>query len=312
MNEISNTRNSSLNNNQSPSIFNTFTPSITPSLSPSNEPSIIDNINQTVSDTTNSISNAITDTTNTISNTITDTTNTISNTITPTNVSAINSSPITPDINTSPMPETIKSFGDNITDATKSVINYTKDTINSLNPFKKEEPSFIQSIGNTFSPKTTPPISVSPEPVSPPVDIVYRIFRIVLMIILIVILALNAFLFLNERTDIFTKYLGIPILTTTSTVKGTVNTANKGGKMVLDVIKDSINDLFSLPEMAIKQFINNSKSNNNVESSNNQKKYCYIGKENNKRVCVEMDNNDSCESNKIFPTMDVCINPNLK
>ena len=309
MNEISNTRNSSLNNNQSPSIFNTFTPSIAPSVTPSitpsitnnNQPLIIDNINQTVSNATNSISNAINDTTNTITSAISPNQNN----------NPMNSISFTPDTNTT-IPETIKSIGNAIVDTTNSAINYTKDTIDSLNPFKKEEPTFLESIGNTFAPKTTPPISVSPEPVTPPVDIVYKIFRIVLMIILVGILALNAVLFLNERTDIFTKYLGIPILTTTSTVKGTVNTANKGGKLVLDIIKDSINDLFSLPELAIKQFINSSETKNKVESSNNNKKYCYIGKENNKRVCVEMNDSDTCESNKIFPTMDVCINPNLK
>ena len=213
----------------------------------------------------------------------------------------------------------IQSINNTVSDATNSIIDTTnsmvdtaKDAINSVNPFKQEEPTFLDSISNTISPQNNTFTSPTPEPVSPPVDIVYRIFRIILMVILICILGLNALLFLNERTDIFTKYLGMPILTTTSTVKGTVNTANKGGKLVLDIIKDSINDLFTLPELAIKQFINSSKSNQNVQSSNTQKKFCYVGKDNNKRVCVEMDNDDQCESNKIFPSMDVCINPNLK
>tara|TARA_B100000795_G_C22806835_1_gene445633 strand:- start:10036 stop:10947 length:912 start_codon:yes stop_codon:yes gene_type:complete len=40
--------------------------------------------------------------------------------------------------------------------------------------------------------------------------------------------------------------------------------------------------------------------------------YCYVGNDRNVRTCVKVGMGDTCVSGKVFPTMDVCINPNLK
>ena len=40
--------------------------------------------------------------------------------------------------------------------------------------------------------------------------------------------------------------------------------------------------------------------------------YCYIGTDRTFRSCVKVDPGDVCMSNKIFPTKDICINPNLR
>ncbi len=40
--------------------------------------------------------------------------------------------------------------------------------------------------------------------------------------------------------------------------------------------------------------------------------YCYIGTDRTFRSCVKVDAGDTCMSNKIFPTKDICINPNLR
>ena len=39
--------------------------------------------------------------------------------------------------------------------------------------------------------------------------------------------------------------------------------------------------------------------------------FCYIGYDNNKRVCTNVYEGDICMSGQVFPTMNVCINPNL-
>ena len=44
----------------------------------------------------------------------------------------------------------------------------------------------------------------------------------------------------------------------------------------------------------------------------NNSSYCYIGSENGNRRCVEASKDDICESDKVFPTMDLCINPYLR
>ena len=40
--------------------------------------------------------------------------------------------------------------------------------------------------------------------------------------------------------------------------------------------------------------------------------WCYIGEDNGDRSCISVNANDTCMSGDIFPTRDVCINPNLR
>jgi hypothetical protein len=49
-----------------------------------------------------------------------------------------------------------------------------------------------------------------------------------------------------------------------------------------------------------------------VHSDSQQQGYCYIGKINNSRYCAKVSSRNSCMSGDIFPTMAVCVNPNLR
>ena len=40
--------------------------------------------------------------------------------------------------------------------------------------------------------------------------------------------------------------------------------------------------------------------------------YCYVGSDRNVRTCVKINAGDQCMSGKVFPTENLCINPNLK
>jgi len=40
--------------------------------------------------------------------------------------------------------------------------------------------------------------------------------------------------------------------------------------------------------------------------------YCYIGEDRGFRSCIEVGKGDVCMSGDIFPTQDICINPNLR
>tara|TARA_A100001011_G_scaffold300014_2_gene313219 strand:+ start:2919 stop:3533 length:615 start_codon:yes stop_codon:yes gene_type:complete len=40
--------------------------------------------------------------------------------------------------------------------------------------------------------------------------------------------------------------------------------------------------------------------------------YCFIGSDNGKRHCVSVKTGDKCMSGEIFPSMDICIHPNLR
>ena len=40
--------------------------------------------------------------------------------------------------------------------------------------------------------------------------------------------------------------------------------------------------------------------------------FCYIGEDRGVRSCMAVGHNDKCVSKQIYPTMDVCVNPNLR
>jgi hypothetical protein len=40
--------------------------------------------------------------------------------------------------------------------------------------------------------------------------------------------------------------------------------------------------------------------------------FCYIGYDKNQRECTNVYDGDICMSGQVFPTMDVCLNPNLR
>ena len=40
--------------------------------------------------------------------------------------------------------------------------------------------------------------------------------------------------------------------------------------------------------------------------------FCYIGEDRGNRSCIEVGENDQCMSGDIFPSRDICVNPNLR
>jgi len=65
---------------------------------------------------------------------------------------------------------------------------------------------------------------------------------------------------------------------------------------------------------SVKKFIVQKEKNEPqpVHSDSQQQGYCYIGKINNSRYCAKVSSRNSCMSGDIFPTMAVCVNPNLR
>ena len=51
-------------------------------------------------------------------------------------------------------------------------------------------------------------------------------------------------------------------------------------------------------------------SNYRKDQISNYNGFCYIGFDNNKRVCTNIYEGDICMSGQVFPTMNVCVNPN--
>lgn len=60
------------------------------------------------------------------------------------------------------------------------------------------------------------------------------------------------------------------------------------------------------------QDIEPNNATSSVQSSLNKQGWCYIGEEQGNRSCSYVGVNDKCMSGDIFPTHDICVNPNLR
>lgn len=160
------------------------------------------------------------------------------------------------------------------------------------------------------------------------------IMKILLVVAIIAFLGYNIYLYYHEGTDILGKYLGIGVEKTADATEAVVDTAAKGTEKVVDTVKqgsdlvtggvkktgESIREVSESPlEKAVERQKRQQKKEVNEDLSSessiqNPKKpgYCYIGTDRTFRSCVKMDEGDVCLSGKIFPTRDICINPNLR
>ena len=72
----------------------------------------------------------------------------------------------------------------------------------------------------------------------------------------------------------------------------------------------------ALNTAVIKQNSNNEyeadDTNSNIQKGVSKSGYCYIGEDKGYRSCVYVKESDTCMSGDIFPTNDICVNPNLR
>jgi hypothetical protein len=53
-------------------------------------------------------------------------------------------------------------------------------------------------------------------------------------------------------------------------------------------------------------------STSSIQKPQTKGGYCYIGEERGHRSCMRVNEDDKCMSGEIFPTREICINPNLR
>jgi hypothetical protein len=53
-------------------------------------------------------------------------------------------------------------------------------------------------------------------------------------------------------------------------------------------------------------------SSSSIQNGGSKSGWCFIGEDRGFRTCVEVGVNDSCMSGNIFPSQEICINPNLR
>jgi hypothetical protein len=85
-----------------------------------------------------------------------------------------------------------------------------------------------------------------------------------------------------------------------------LSTKKKRGKSDMKAIDNSIRNLQSEP------MPDDAGSKTQLSKARGKAGYCYIGEDRGFRSCIQVGEADMCMSGDIFPTHDVCINPNLR
>jgi hypothetical protein len=173
-----------------------------------------------------------------------------------------------------------------------------------------------------------------------------KIFRYGLIILILAFLGFNLFDYLGIVTQFFAntfgpiigaiaKFFGIAVGETTKTVTSvaasgiktgvdiTAGTIEKGADVLEKTLSGgySKNNIDTSLDVALnkerKKPSNEpmpDESGSSTQANKTAKKsgFCYIGEDRGFRSCVKVNEGDECMSGDIFPTRDICINPNLR
>ena len=157
------------------------------------------------------------------------------------------------------------------------------------------------------------------------------IFRYVLIFLILAFLGFNVFTYLGKSTDFITN-LFRPLLTflgygVTTAAKQTIDTTAQGTKEIvnvtagtatgaINVLENSLvkknNDKDAIPTQVRTPLPDDAGSRTQASKAKSKAGYCYIGEDRGFRSCIGVGEGDSCMSGDIFPTMEQCINPNLR
>ena len=161
----------------------------------------------------------------------------------------------------------------------------------------------------------------------------FFIVKITIIVILLTIIGVNVFKYLARTTDfvgnISMKLFGTTFKEAGDVIKTTTQMSALGVGHAVDITGGAIKSAAdvtsgvitsSLDELESALDLRASKANKIPESDNEESSiqgrqksgYCYIGSERDYRTCMYVGRNDVCKSGEIYPTMDICVNPNLR
>ena len=139
--------------------------------------------------------------------------------------------------------------------------------------------------------------------------------KMLLLLLFISLLGLNLYYYLTEGVTLITKFFGDGLENTEENVEMGAETVEKALEEKKDQDEYDPSELEkTLNEPRGKNEPTPSPDLSNEADIQLAKKagYCYVGTLNKKRTCIEIDEDDKCMSGDIFPTRDICMNPNLR
>ncbi len=197
------------------------------------------------------------------------------------------------------------------------------------------------SLRPTATPSVKPPLVSNDSEWS-----TWNIITIVLIVVVLALLGLNIFSYLAKGTDVIGDFLARFSSHVPETAAKVIDTSVVGTQVAADVAAGTVKDagdvlsrelnlkrrdLWESRDQGVKKSIENrdmpginkfpehepdQSYKESTEDNNIQEKhkpgYCYIGTDRGYRSCIKVNSTDQCESKKIFPSMDICINPSLR
>ena len=173
------------------------------------------------------------------------------------------------------------------------------------------------------------------------------IISIILIVVILALLGLNIFNYLAKGTDLLGNIISKATDKVPETTKQVLEKSITGTQLAADVAAGTVKDagdvlsrelnikrrnLWEARDTGIKDAIHKrqikginrfpehepkrhqykeSKSHSKIQDGY-KKGFCYVGTDRGYRSCIKVGKQDECESNKIFPTMEICINPSLR
>ena len=151
-----------------------------------------------------------------------------------------------------------------------------------------------------------------------------------LIIIILGFLGINVFYYLGRTADVAVDITKDVVGSTAGAVSKTIDIAEEGAETSVDIIAGATKDAIKVSGGVLSGSLKDiestldersrtkthqeptaDESNSSVQEPR-KSGYCYIGTEKGFRTCMYVGKQDMCSSKKIFPTMEICMNPNLR
>lgn len=137
--------------------------------------------------------------------------------------------------------------------------------------------------------------------------IIFTVFRYLLAFILLIFIIVNILAALDLLNEFLKKKLRPMLIffnhSVEKTIEKTKSNTKTGAETLLNTLKLDV-------DLKNREDTDNSPLPN--DSISNKVGYCYVGTDRGYRSCIEVNDTDNCISGDVFPTMDICINPNLR
>lgn len=127
-----------------------------------------------------------------------------------------------------------------------------------------------------------------------------QVLKYLLMIVIVAMLGLNVFAYLARGTEIASDTLRNLVRITEKITGQLFKTTLTGTKAGIKIADKVVGDLDRVVDGGL--------ARNKPASPVAKSGFCYVGEQ----TCVSVTDKDVCMSGDVFPTMDVCINPNLR